>query len=926
MRRWHGLIALLLVALTAGFLYKLTFTDLILGRGDTFAYFYPYWDARDAALLDGRLPLWSPDLFMGVPLLANSQIGTFYPPNWLTIPLAAPDAVRVSILLHTLWAALGAFWLARVTLRVPVLAALVGGVVFAFGGYFGAQSEQINQLQGLAWMPFLFLTLHVAYKRPARYLPLLGLMWGLQLLTGHTQTAFISGVGLGLYALCLPYLHDEGGQTMLHSARALIKPLALVAVAAFGAVVIALPQLAPTQELIAVSNRGDGLNRQEATAFSLDPAIIGRGLLPSAAGQPFSEYVAYLGVVGLGLAVIGVIAGAGRARLAWGLIAGAGFFLALGRHNPLYYELLAGAPGFNLFRVPARWLALFALGGALLAALGTAALMARRVRPLPILAIHGFLIAVLAGASFLAESGAERITEPAQPTLPTLALWAGAFIAFGVLMWSARARAISAVIVFAVVAELWLASATLPYNDLVDPAVYREPRFPIQQLRAFAEESAEQSSAPQRFLSISRQAFDLGDEATLRERWSARGMGRVAVDHAFTAVKLNEVAAPNLPLTWGIPTVDGFDGGVLPTIYYSAFAELLTPPDAPRTTDGRLREYLALPDCRGACIPPRRWLDLSGVRYLLLDKVYDVVESGVFFDTAFSTPLDAGDATFRNYDGFAADELHLLYICTNENVCSLPAAYFDDVALSPAESARSVESFQLMQYTASDFTAPDVVRLSAADGGVVVVAVTLVDARTGDFWQMTPDGWRRIYSAEVKLYENQTALPRARVVDAGWYVADSMWAGTARALNIMRSSRYDPAVHTVIHQPYMADAEDAAPFNMRAVGGRAQVVAYDDTRVEIAVRARQERSYLVLTDSFYPGWSVTVNGESAEVLRADVAFRAVAIPAGDSVVVFTYDIDYLWWLMLIAWGVFPAVILFVFFVLFSVERRTKKDF
>ena len=96
-RRWVHYGALLaIIVLTLLFFYQLAFTDRILGRGDTFAYFYPYWGVRNQALAQGQLPLWSPDLFMGIPLLANPQLGTFYPPNWLTIPLNAPDAVRVS--------------------------------------------------------------------------------------------------------------------------------------------------------------------------------------------------------------------------------------------------------------------------------------------------------------------------------------------------------------------------------------------------------------------------------------------------------------------------------------------------------------------------------------------------------------------------------------------------------------------------------------------------------------------------------------------------------------------------------------------------------------------------------------------------------------------------------------------------------------
>ncbi|MBK8025549.1 MAG: hypothetical protein IPK19_30170 [Chloroflexi bacterium] len=54
----------------------------------------------------------------GAPLLANPQIGAFYPPNWLVAPLDPPDAVRVSAIGHVFWAALGAYLLARRALGV----------------------------------------------------------------------------------------------------------------------------------------------------------------------------------------------------------------------------------------------------------------------------------------------------------------------------------------------------------------------------------------------------------------------------------------------------------------------------------------------------------------------------------------------------------------------------------------------------------------------------------------------------------------------------------------------------------------------------------------------------------------------------------------------------------------------------------------
>ena len=55
--------------------------------------------------------------------------------------------VAYSIGLHICWAGLGAYVFARRSVGLSWISALVGAIIFAFGGFLGAQVEHVNQLQ-----------------------------------------------------------------------------------------------------------------------------------------------------------------------------------------------------------------------------------------------------------------------------------------------------------------------------------------------------------------------------------------------------------------------------------------------------------------------------------------------------------------------------------------------------------------------------------------------------------------------------------------------------------------------------------------------------------------------------------------------------------------------------------------------------------
>ena len=295
----------LAMLLALALIYRRLLAGWVIATGDLHTYFFPYWTAAARAFQAARLPLWNPHLFAGAPLLANSQVGVFYPLNWplwllsgLICPFSSvragvsPCPVHLSVVLHLALAALATYGLAR-RWRMSAGAAALAGLLYAGSGYLGVQTEHLNQLQGLAWLPLVLLP-GDRHGNPA---PLSVGAMAMILLAGHTQTAFIAAIAATVWRLGMGLGLGRGEgpwkwSYIAYSLRALL-PFGL----AGG---IALAQLLPTLELTRFSARGGGLPWREAVSFSVAPWQLPRALLPPYLIAPLlPEGVAYLGLAGM---------------------------------------------------------------------------------------------------------------------------------------------------------------------------------------------------------------------------------------------------------------------------------------------------------------------------------------------------------------------------------------------------------------------------------------------------------------------------------------------------------------------------------------------------------------------------------------------------------------------------------------------------
>jgi hypothetical protein len=111
----------------------------------------------------------------------------------------------------------------------------------------------------------------------------------------------------------------------------------------------------------------------------------------------------------------------------------------------------------------------------------------------------------------------------------------------------------------------------------------------------------------------------------------------------------------------------------------------------------------------------------------------------------------------------------------------------------------------------------------------------------------------------------------------------------ASLLGNVRSGTFDPA------RVLLLEAEPKpgiTPFGVQTQTARtnASLRIVSDEADEICIKAFLPRpGFLLLLDTYFPGWLATVNGQKTSILRADYNFRAVQLPAGNSTVRFVYQ-------------------------------------
>jgi hypothetical protein len=354
--------------------------DRIVAGNDLTNMFYHWLSFAKSTIQRGQLPLWNPYLSSGLPFTANPQPALFYPPTWLALLMPVPKALGLIVVLH-LWLA-GAGMIAWLHSEGATRAgALLGGIVFAFSGYFfvRVQAGHLGVITTGAWLPFALWAYRRAVTRRSWKLAILGgLPAGFSILAGHTASFLYVALALALYAVFCAWERWREVQLV----RATVQPLILAGVMLIVGVALAAAQVLPTVELVAHSIR-QAADYDFAARFSWPPGHLVSLLVPNFFGEPvhtgywgdgiYDEFIFYVGVLPLLLTLLALRLHHRLKPFLLTLGLGA-LLLAFGKYGALHRLFYRFVPLFQSARAPARAGFLFTVAAAALVGLMATAL------------------------------------------------------------------------------------------------------------------------------------------------------------------------------------------------------------------------------------------------------------------------------------------------------------------------------------------------------------------------------------------------------------------------------------------------------------------------------------------------------------------------------------------------------------------------
>lgn len=366
----------------------------------------------------GHIPLWNPNTFSGVPLLANIQSAVLYPLNVLFLIFPFIDAWTMLILLQPLLGGLFMYWYLR-SLGLRAIASLLGAITWIFSGFNIAWMTWGTISHVSLWLPLALLSIDMSFPRrresnitalktgspiKSGMTRIKILLWTIIFITTLTFQFFAGHAQVSLYFILVVIAY---GTTRILQVKERKKEILLFGLLLSVSALLTALQWVPLLDWIRQSSRVIEGSNWHTEGWFIPWAHLIQFIAPDFFGNPttlnywgqwnYGEFVGYVGALPLIFTILAILFGRTKSRLFWVVILAVAFLFAL--PTPIaYLPFILKVPILSSLQ-PTRLLFILDFSLAMLAAFGCNDFLegSKKRRLMMPIVLLGFLLMALWG-------------------------------------------------------------------------------------------------------------------------------------------------------------------------------------------------------------------------------------------------------------------------------------------------------------------------------------------------------------------------------------------------------------------------------------------------------------------------------------------------------------------------------------------------
>lgn len=903
-------VAIFLLLLTLVFFWKIVFLGKTLGPADLIYNFYPWashpfkgfirpsnpllsdqvlqfypWMKYSVSLIkEGILPLWNPYSASGTPFIANYQSAFFYPFNLIFYLVPIKYAFGIAAIVKLFIAGFSTYLLAR-EFSVSKTGSLFSAVVFMFSGFLVVWvSPPITN--AAIWLPLVFLLVELSIKkREVIYFILLSFVIAIQYFGGHIETSFHI-----LLVVCFFILFRVWNFSMSSFVSSLSSPrgspskffegrpwrspkfklLAAIFLFIFLGTTLAAVQIVPFLEYLKLSWSLASRINLKSNPYFLPGRTAVTLLVPKFYGNPvmnnfwgtgnnvnFAETTGYVGILSLFFVFIAIVFKRRNKEVMFFSFLTA-FSLAMVYRAPLFYDIITSLPGFKVSS-NSRFLLMHTFSVAILSGIGIDAVLAKKEKKeffsLNVLLV--FISVVLVFFIYTAmnyEISLGYLRDPflsyvkSKIYIAVFLIFLSAFLVF--LLGRTKNLLFKFLAFLLIILDLFVFG--MFYNPTLEP----KNVFPVTKGIKF-----------------------LNKDKSL-----------------FRVVSLGETMPVNLGLAFNLAEIRGFDALIperyqklLDSMGYFSSNILLTRSAYPRLFNLLNVKYI---------ITDPSWPGVKDIKDIFQGKsdatygeIFGSNAQGQTFVSRYDnlSRIDVKLATYNRKNSYpvifhlksSLDSPDLVTIKVNPE--DIKNDSYHIFKFSPILDSKNKTFYFFLEsedsFPGNGFTVWATPKDRYKNGTRFLgQKPTFGDLDFATFYFNQNLKLKEVYRDDIAIYENGDYLPRAYFVNKGILINNDK-----QILKKLRSSTFNPREEIIVED------KSAAKFNSsNGLKANVKITGYEPNSVTIKT-VNDKNGFLVLSDTYYPGWKVFVDGNEEKIYRANYTFRAVGLSKGSHLVEFVYD-------------------------------------